>query len=309
MAYIIAEIGANHNGSMVTAQELVAEAAKAGADAVKFQSWTPESLYARQYLKENPALRDELIKHHLSIEKLKYLASQTALDFICSVFSNEEIDALEGVVDLYKVASMDITNHRLLKHLATKKKGIILSTGMATIEEIDDAVYILRRKPVTLLHCVSLYPPRYDQVNLKRMEELRKFNLPVGYSDHTPGIVVPFQAHIMGAAMIEKHFTLDKDLPGWDHKISATPAELAQLVRYIGIADLALRENRNQDTENREAMRRSLTSARDIYKGEDIIDKDVMLRRPGSGLQSLPRHATAARDIPAGCILARDDFE
>ena len=312
MSYIIAEIGSNHNGEMILAQRLIEEAERTGVDAIKFQSWTPESLYAKQWLMNNPEAHEELAKHSLSIEQIRYLANKVDVDFICSVFSRQEVDELEDVVDLFKVASMDVTNKRLLEHIASKRKPVIMSCGMATMSEIAEAVGVLSayNRPLTLLHCVSLYPPRHDQIGLRKMRALKIFDKNIGYSDHTEGIDICLSAVTLGAQCIEKHFTLDKELHGWDHKISATPDEMAKLVRKSKLIELAMRiPERISDEESRLTMRRSIVSARNIKKGERITESDVVYRRPGTGLSRLPVKARAKREIPEGCLLGKDDLK
>ncbi len=288
MTYIIAEISANHNGSVVTAKKLIDNAKRAGCDAVKFQSWTPESLYAQSYLDANKEIYHDLLKHSLSIKKLRYLARYaTDIDFICSVFSRQEADELEDVVDLYKIASMDLNNIRLLKHIASKKKPVILSAGMGTRREIMDAVEIITRwqvYPFTLLHCVSLYPPRYDQIGLEKMTTYNEIGYCFGYSDHTEGITVCLAAIALGATMIEKHFTLDKTMDGWDHKISADFEEMQSLVRQSKIIEQALKHVDIPDIESRKTMRRSAVATRDLKKGDKIKEADIIYRRPGTGL-------------------------
>jgi N-acetylneuraminate synthase len=311
MTYIIAEIGSNHNGNMAIAKNLIDEAQKAGANAVKFQAWTPESLYAQSWLDANPDAYNDLQKHSLSIKKLRYLANYAKIDFICSVFSRQEVDDLADVLDLYKVASMDINNTRLLKHIASKKKPTIISTGMARHSEILEAVKIFTDIPLTLLHCVSLYPPRYDQLDIREMRVLQEFQrhhyltLGTGYSDHTEGIVICLAAVALGAICIEKHFTLDKERSGWDHKISATPSEFAQLVREAKIITLARKSAITPDLEQRKIMRRSLVAKHAMKKGHMLTEDDVIWRRPGTGLQELGKLKVA---VSEGHVLTEEDL-
>jgi N-acetylneuraminate synthase len=287
MTYIIAEIGANHNGSMATAQKLIDEAKKAGVNAVKFQSWTPESLYSKEYLRKNISVCKDLRKHSLSISKLRYLAKYTeGLDFICSVFSRQEVDDLEDVVDLYKIASMDLNNVRLLKYIAKKKKPVILSVGMGNRKEVVTASKILSayNVPLTLLYCVSLYPTKPDQINLKLMGLLKNLAQNIGYSDHTEGITISLAAVALGANCIEKHFTLDKTQDGWDHKISADPEEMAELVKKSKQINEALNGYPRADIREQEKMRRSAVANRLMRAGHVLEDEDIIYRRPGTGL-------------------------
>lgn len=274
---------------MHLAKRLIDEAKRCGVDAVKFQAWTPSSLYSGQYLHEHPDTWAELEKNSLSVSKLRYLAKHTEVDFICSVFSRKEVDELEDVVDLYKIASMDVTNHRLLKHVAEKKKPVIISSGMSDLGELLEATDILDAYniPVTVLYCVSLYPPRYDQINLNEIVLLRTanwHNFNVGYSDHTTGITIPLAAVALGADCIEKHFTLDKNAGGWDDHISADPVEMASLVEKSKQINESLNGELRADTVSIEKMRRSVVYAKDLKKRHRLTDEDIIMRRPGTGL-------------------------
>ncbi len=307
MVYCIAEIGSNHNGSMAIAKKLIDEAQKAGASAVKFQSWTPESLYAQSWLDANPDTYNDLRKHSLSIKKLRYLANYTEIDFICSVFSRQEVDDLEDVLDLYKVASMDLNNTRLLKNIASKKKPTIISTGMGTEEEIKNVVEIFKNIPLTLLHCVSLYPPRDNQVGLSwfRFTEFRILDVNAGYSDHTIGITACLAAIALGAICIEKHFTLDKMQEGWDHHISADPKELQSLVKQADMISKMIHLSKGNDFEQRKTMRRSLVANRSMKKGHVLTEDDVIWRRPGTGLQELGKLKVA---VVEGHMFTEEDL-
>ena len=273
---------------MHLAKRLIDEAKRCGVDAVKFQAWTPESLYARSYLRDNPSVYNELKQHSLSISKLRYLAKYADTDFVCSVFSEQEVDELEDVLELYKIASMDMNNIRLLKRIATKSKPVLLSCGMSTVDEIARAVDILAgrgRPPLTLLHCVSKYPPGYNEVNLTRMSALQKFRQNVGYSDHTTGIDICLAAVTMGAVCIEKHFTLDKKAGGWDDHISANPKEMKQLVTSARNIELALEElDELPDKEARVTMRRSIVINKDMGIGDKVTKDDIDFKRPGTGI-------------------------
>jgi len=305
--YLIAEIGSNHGGSMRLAKRLIDEARSAGASAVKFQSWTPESLYSLQYLRENPDIHRELSKHSLSIKKLRYLAGYAAgIDFICSVFSRKEVDALVDVLDIIKVASMDLNNTRLLKHIASMGKPTIISVGMGEHIEILEACNIFYGIPHTLLHCVSLYPPKDDQIVLSRMRWLKKFAELTGYSDHTTGITACLAAVALGAVCIEKHFTLDKTMKGWDHHISADPKEFQSLVKQADMITEMLQDGLLGDLEQRATMRRSLVANKDLKAGHELVEDDVIWRRPGTGLQEL---GTLKVDVAEGQMLTREDVE
>lgn len=243
--YIIAEIGANHNGDIELAKKLIAEAKKCGADAVKFQSWTPSSLICKEEYNNNQVYTDSPKKHFGSLKEmvekyylreeqhfeLKKYCDNLKIDFCSTPFSKEEVDLLMKLdVPFIKVASMDINNLELLKYMAKQQKPIILSTGMSTLSEIEKAIEIIENEgnnQIILLHCISIYPPKYEDINLNNILMLEKtFGYPVGFSDHTIGTSIPLASVALGSCIIEKHFTLDKNMPGWDHEISADPQEL-----------------------------------------------------------------------------------
>ena len=243
--YIIVDIGANHNGDMELAKKLIYSAKENGAHAVKFQSWTPESLIAQEEYEKNQSYDDSPKKHFGSLREMVekyYLRSEQHIElkkycdkigiiFCSTSFSKEEVDLLESLnVLFYKVASMDINNLVLLQYIAQKQKPIVLSTGMASLAEIAKAIDIIEREnnnQIVLLHCISIYPPAYEDINLHNIIMLQQtFGYPVGFSDHTIGTSIPIASIALGCCLIEKHFTIDKDLPGWDHEISADPSEL-----------------------------------------------------------------------------------
>lgn len=304
--YIIAEIGANHNGDMELAKKIIDKAVECGVDAVKFQSWTNKSLISRSEYEKNQRYDDSPKKHFGSLEEmvekyylrreqhflLKEYCDQKGVQFCSTPFSNEEVDLLEELeVPFYKVASMDINNYRLLKYIGEKGKPVILSTGMSTIAEIDNAVKVIEKtgnKKIIILHCVSLYPPEPEDIHLNNILLLQKMypNYPIGFSDHTIGTSVPIASVALGAAVIEKHFTLDKDLPGWDHEISADPEEMKYIVEESKIVSKALGNYHRTVTEAEEEkklkFRRSIVVTRDMRKGEVIEESDITFKRPGT---------------------------
>lgn len=307
MTYIIAEIGANHNGSMDLAKEHIDSAATCGADAVKFQSWTPESLWAKEYLEDHPKLWEEAKQYSLSIKQLRELADYTrkvtSCDFICSVFSPEEVDALADILDYIKIASGDITNERLLRRVAQTRKPVILSTGMASMNEVGQAVRWLYPAHITLLHCVSYYPPQYDKLHLRRMDNFRWHTDRVGLSDHTPGFEIPLAAIALGADMLEKHFTLDRNMEGWDHKISADPETMSIICEGRDKIVQALRPAHDiPDKDQRQHMRRSAVTARALQKGHILQEEDIIYRRPGTGLMNVVGYALA-EDVSEGRVI------
>ncbi len=329
--YVIAEIGSNHNGDMALCREMIDAAHAAGADAVKFQSWTRDSLissaeYARntRYAAERkaPSLEDAVVRYQMTPDRMRDIAGYCRdRDITCfsSCFSAAEVDLLESLdAPAYKVASMDVNHLPLLRHIAATGKPVLLSVGMATLGEVERALHALEHGgPVALLHCLSMYPTPPEEVNLRQLGTWRQaFDVPVGYSDHTLGIAVPLAAVALGACAIEKHFTLDRTLEGWDHALSADPAELRALVngcrevhqalgsaaRVVGAAEL----------EKRKTFRRRMVATRRIRRGEPLAATDVDFKRPGTGIQPdeldyvLGRRLT--RDVEAEEELAWSDL-
>lgn len=250
--YIIAEIGANHNGDMDLAKKMIDSAVECGCDAVKFQSWTPDSLIAKEEYDRNQSYDDSPKKHFGSLKEmvekyylrdeqhfeLKEYCESKGVDFCSSPFSNKEVDLLVSLgVPFLKIASMDINNIPFLKYAAKTMKPIVVSTGMSTLSEIEIAVKTIQEEGnsnIVLLHCISIYPPKDKDIHLRNITMLQQaFNLPVGFSDHSFGASIPLASVALGACIIEKHYTLDKDLPGWDHEISANPDEMKTISKYF----------------------------------------------------------------------------
>ncbi len=307
--YIIAEIGANHNGDMDLAKIMIKSAKDCGADAVKFQSWSPTSLIAKEEYDRNQSYNDgdggkkhfgslkEMVeKYYLREEQhyeLKEFCDTLGITFASTPFSNYEVDLLERCeIPFYKIASMDINNFQLLRKVAEKNKPVILSTGMATLSEIDSAVNFLYKqniKEIALLHCISIYPPKYEDINLNNILMLRQaFDLPIGFSDHTIGTSIPLASIALGACIIEKHFTIDKELPGWDHQISANPEEL-KTIRQEGdniVTSLGSfkRVISSGEREKKAKFRRSIVFTKDLPKGHILQDGDLCSKRPGTGI-------------------------
>ena len=291
-AYIVAEIGFNHEGDMDLAVRMIEAAAQAGVDAVKFQTYRAADLVLESVVHYN------VIKHgELSLEDHRLLA-QAARDngvaFFSTPYGMESVDLLEQVgVPAYKVASMDLTNLPLLRHIAATGKPMIVSTGMATIGEISEAVETIRaagNDQIILLHCISKYPTPPRDANLRIIPLLREtFGVPVGYSDHVLGNTIALAAVALGACVIEKHFTVDKTLPGPDHSISADPQEMAQLVQDVRTIEegLGSREAifRRPDREEAVRFRRGLFARVDIPAGTVITEEMVKCVRPERGLQ------------------------
>lgn len=334
--YVIAEIGANHNGDMELAKKMIDVAKECGADCVKFQSWSKDTIFSKKVYDDNYFLRDDyrnrsdytlesiVDKYHIGIEKhkmLKEYCNSIGIEFNSTPFSKAEVDLLidELHVPFIKVASMDLNNTPFLEYIATKKTPVVISTGLCEISDVADAIKILNENEcpeVILLHCVSIYPPEDTQVNLNNIDMLRQtFGCKVGYSDHTLGTIAPIMSMAKGVCIIEKHFTLDKDMVGWDHKISANPEELKQICeaarvgyKMLGSYTKVVNENR----ERRDAFQRSIVAARSIKKGEIIKAEDLDYKRPGSGIS--PKYyrfiigKTAKRDLQYDEIIQMGDF-
>ncbi len=334
--YVIAEAGSNHNGDMELAKKIIDEAKRCGADCVKFQSWSKDTIFSKQVYEDNYFLRDdyrnrtdytlEEIVDKYSIDRadhfmLKEYCDQVGIEFNSTPFSKPEVDLLadELQVPFIKVASMDLNNLPFLAYIAKKGKPVVISTGLCGLADVSDAVDCLRTNgcsEIILLHCVSIYPPADEMVNLNNIDMLRNtFGCKVGYSDHTIGCVAPIMSLAKGACIIEKHFTLDKDMVGWDHKISANPEELETICQAASCGYKMLGSYQkvvNEDEERRNAFKRSIVAVRDIRCGEVLSEDNLTFKRPGSGIE--PRYfdmivgRKAARDIKKDRLLSKEDF-
>lgn len=304
--FIIAEAGVNHNGKLDLAFKLVDVAKEAGADAVKFQTFKTENVVAEkadmaEYQKRNVSkskTQYEMIKElELSFDdfvKIKKYCDEKGILFLSSPFDHESIDFLEPLVPYYKIPSGEIVNYPYLEHIAYKRKPIIMSTGMASLGEVERALDVIYNTnsdaKVYLLHCTTNYPTPFEEVNLRAMLTLKEaFKLPVGYSDHTLGIEVPIAAVALGAVIIEKHFTLERNLPGPDHKASLEPEELKIMVRSIRNIEMALgdgvkRPNKSEES-IRAVVRKSLVAARSISTGKIVGKDDIAVKRANEGLK------------------------
>lgn len=303
--YIIADIGANHNGDIQLAKQMIDELVDIGCDGAKFQSWTKDSIFVKGFYKEKSQFVDEKfgtleqMVEKFSISKddhktLKKYCDNNKITFCSSSFSFEEVDMLEQLeVPFFKVASMDLNNLSFLEYIAKKKKPIILSTGMGSLAEIETAlntIYKTGNNEVILLHCVSIYPPDDTIINLKNIVMLREtLGLPVGFSDHTIGTSIPLAAITIGAEIIEKHFTLDKTLPGWDHAVSANTEEMKIIIeegrRIVKALGKYERVVSGAEIGQRRSFRRSIVTKTDLKKGETIAEKDLDFKRPGTGIR------------------------
>lgn len=339
--FIIAEAGVNHNGDPKLAMELVDTAARCGADAVKFQSFSADKLVApgaekAEYQKRETgdgnqhAMLKALEMSEELHRKLFSRCAERGIEFMSTPFDETAADFLMALgMKRIKVPSGEITNEPFLAFLATKGVPLIMSTGMASMEEIQRAVEVIEatregagfKEPLanilTILHCTSNYPAECSDVNLRAMQSIaRDMAVPVGYSDHTLGLAVSTAAVALGATVIEKHFTLDRSMPGPDHKASLSPEELGQLVKQIRNVEAALGSPIKQPTASelpvRALVRRSVTAAKAIRAGQPLTDGDVVLLRPGTGIQPgelskvLGKHAV--HDIDAGATLRWPDL-
>ena len=303
---IIAEAGVNHNGDFVLAKNLIDAAHEAGADAVKFQAFRAEevatalankALYQKETTGADESQLDMLKRLELTGNEFAELAEYSrgkGLMFLATPFDRQSVDLLDKLaVPAFKIASGEITNFPLLRHIARKKKPVILSTGMATLDEIGESLKIIRnegQEEIILLHCVSCYPAQIADMNLTAMQTLKlTFGLPVGLSDHTIGVTIPAAAAALGACVIEKHFTLDKNLSGPDHRASLEPDELRQMVQAIRDVEKALGNGvvkpTPEEEANRKAARRSIVARVDIPRGTVIAEDMLEVKRPGDGIE------------------------
>jgi N,N'-diacetyllegionaminate synthase len=331
--FIIAEAGVNHNGSVELAHRLVDAAADAGADAVKFQTFQAGKLVTAQAKKaayqqeatgSSESQLEMLQKLELPLSAYPELIShcrERKILFLSTPFDEESTDLLIKLgMSVLKIPSGEVTNLPFLQFLARKALPMLVSTGMATLGEIENAVQVIRsngRENFTLLHCVTNYPTPPEEVNLRVMNVLASaFEVPVGYSDHTRGIEVPLAAAALGACVIEKHFTLDHAMEGPDHKASLNPVELTAMVRGIRIVEASLgsgvKKTSAVENETATLVRRSLVAACDIPAGVEVSMEMVAIKRPGSGLPPAMLEYVLGRKtrqaIPMGSLLALDMF-
>jgi N,N'-diacetyllegionaminate synthase len=301
--FFIAEAGVNHNGNLDTAKKLVDAAKDAGADAVKFQTYKTERIVTKlaqkaEYQKKdnNSSSQFDLLKklelRDSDFEELFDYAKEKKIIFLSSAFDVDSVEFLDKMGILaFKVASGEVTNFPLLNCIAEKHKPVIISTGMSTINEIEDVVEVFINKgieDIVLLHCVTSYPAKYESVNLRTIEFLkRKFDFPIGFSDHTPGTVIPVAAVSMGAVLIEKHLTLDKSLKGPDHRASLEPDEFKKMVDDVRITEKAMgnfTKRSFEEEEIKKVVRRSIVAKMFIPKGTVISLDMVDFKRPGTGI-------------------------
>ena len=303
--FIIAEAGVNHNGKISLAKKIVDTSVRSGADAVKFQAFSPEkstSRYAEKPIYQKKSTKKdetqfEMLKKLMLSEKqlrdLKKYCDDKKILFLCTISDINGADFVHSLrVDFLKIGSPDIINLPLLKHIAGWKLPIILSTGMSNIDEVKEAVDTIKKQgnnQIVLLHCVSNYPTNHEDVNLRSMLTLgKKFNLPVGFSDHTLGDEIAIAAVAMGASVIEKHITLDKNMIGPDHQASMEPDSFKTMIDRIRNIEMSLGDGvkkiRPSEEEMRLKARRSLVAARNIRKGEILTSEMIGIKKPYTGI-------------------------
>jgi N,N'-diacetyllegionaminate synthase len=335
---IIAEAGVNHNGSYENAKQLIFAGAEAGVDYVKFQTFKANKLVSKdaekaEYQKINT--NDEATSQFDMLKKLempeiwhhnliKY-AESLNVKFLSTGFDEESIDFLDSInIDLFKIPSGEITNKPFLEHIAKKKKPIIISTGMANLKEVGAAIEILlkngiHKNSITILHCNTEYPTPMLDVNIKAMLTLKEaFEVNIGYSDHTLGIEVPIAAVTLGATIIEKHFTLDKNMVGPDHKASLDPLELKQMVQSIRNIEMALsgngiKEPSVSELKNIKIARKSIHTNKAIAKGHILKREDIIMMRPGDGISpmdiDLYLNKKTTTNLPIGHKITKSDVK
>jgi N,N'-diacetyllegionaminate synthase len=308
--FIIAEAGVNHNGSIDLAYKLIDVAVESGADAVKFQTFKAENItsknapkaeYQKQTTDVSESQFDMLKKLELDVETHKELITyckQKDIIFLSTPFDHESIDLLSDLgLQIFKIPSGEITNLPYLKHIGSLSEQVILSTGMSTLEEVGDALNVLTnagtlKENITVLHANTMYPTPMEDVNLNAMLTIQKeFGLAVGYSDHTLGMEVDIAAVVMGASIIEKHFTLDKTMDGPDHEASLEPEELKEMVTSIRNIEKALGSSEKKpspsESSNIKVVRKSIIANQNIKKGDLLTDKNITVKRPGNGISPM----------------------
>jgi len=330
--FVIAEAGVNHNGDINLAKKLIDTAKEAGADAVKFQTFKAENVVIEnaemaEYQKKNIGRSETQLKMIKRFElgykdfiELKKYCDRKKITFLSTPHSEDAIGFLEPLVPAYKIGSGDLTNLPFLEKIAKKKKPIILSTGMANLSEVRGTVRTIKKQgnnKIILLHCTTNYPCPLEEVNLRAMQTLKKeFDLPVGYSDHTLGMIVPITAVALGAQVLEKHFTLSRDSLGPDHKASLEPKELKEMVIAIRKAEKALGVGIKKPTKSEEKIkgdaRKSIVAMINIPKNTKITENMLIIKRPGIGIE--PKYLNkivgkrARRDIKKDTLINFKDL-
>lgn len=322
--FIIAEAGVNHNGDIVLAREMIDAAAESKADAVKFQTFIGEKIisrgadkanYQKQTTDASESQLDMIKKLELSFDdfrELKSYCEHRGIMFLSTPFDIDSARFLNEIgMGIFKIPSGEITNYPLLKTIGQFHKKVIMSTGMSEPAEIEGALDVLKEwgtEDISLLHCNTQYPTPMEDVNLRAMLQMQsKFQVPAGYSDHTLGIEVPIAAAALGASVIEKHFTLDKNMEGPDHRASLEPKELAEMVKCIRNIETALGDGKKKVTdsekENIQVARKSIVAAVPIKQGDMYTEENITVKRPGTGISPMRWNEilgqTADRDFEA----------
>jgi len=303
---IIAEVGINHNGSYSEAKKYINVCKKINVDIVKFQIAIPESVVIKKAKKakyqlsnsdDNQSQLEMIKKLHLSVseyQKLIKYAKKNKIEIIFSAFDNKSLEIIlkSKFIKIIKIPSGEITNLPYLQLISKSKKKVIISTGMSNLAEIENALKILARNKVTILHCTTNYPTKYKEVNLKFMDTLKeKFNLPVGYSDHTLGFEVPLAAVARGAIIIEKHITFDQSQKGPDHKASMNIKDFAKMIELVRNVEISIGQNFKKlsktESSNKLIVRKSIFAKKNIKKGEILSWSNLCIKRPGNGISPM----------------------
>ena len=331
---IIAEAGVNHNGDFELAKKLIDKAVEGGADIVKFQTCKAENVISRyadkaEYQKVTTGEADSQLemvrKLMLTYEeygKLKEYCDEKGIEFLSTAFDLPSVDYLHSIgMHRWKIPSGEITNLPLLIKIAKLHEPIIMSTGMSELSEVADAVRVLKEngaQDITLLHCTTEYPAPYEDVNLKAMDTMREaFGLPVGYSDHTKGLEIPVAAVAMGACVIEKHFTLDRNMEGPDHKASIEPDELKSMVDQIRHVEVAIGNGEKKvsasEQKNQDIARKSIIAKTAIKAGDVFSEDNITTKRPGSGINPMRWFEllgkTAKHDYQEDYLIEKDELD
>ena len=296
--YVIAEAGINHNSDMSIAKDMIKMAARCGANAIKFQTIIPNEIFSELI---NPELYDMSKSWILDLKQhreLKNFAQKQKIDFLSTPLGTQSLKILKEIgCSTIKIASCDLNNTELLKHASDLKTKLIISTGMSTISEIASTVEYLKNKncDFALLHCISCYPTPMDQANVRTVVFLKEmFDVPIGYSDHTMGTEASLAAVVLGASIIEKHFTLNKDMKGPDQKLSADPEEFSKMVNQIRSIEKSLGKPRTTvfpiEKKFRQNMRRSIVASKNLPKYSTLKKSDLILVRPGTGIPPTMLH-------------------
>ncbi len=325
--YFVAEVNSSHNGNVEVAKQMIDAAVEAGCNCVKFQSWSTESLYSATYYKANPISKRIVTKFSLTTEQLKDMAlycNSKGIDFSSTPYSCAEVDFLidECHAPFVKIASMDLNNLKYLRYIGKKNVPIVLSTGMSTIEEIRRAVKTIEEtgnRNICLLHCISIYPPKTEMIHLNNILGLREEfpNYPIGFSDHSKGVEMAVASTALGAALIEKHLTLDSKKIGMDNQMATEPEEMKKMVDCCINTFIAMGHKERvvlqDEQEMMEKMRRSVTLTSDLKVGHVLTINDLDAKRPGTGIPADQIDSlvgkTLVHDVERDTLLSVEDYK